>query len=304
VITADGSNGYKAEPGRYVLYVTGACPWCHRVMITIQLKGLEDIIELVFVDPVMGEIEPGKMGWVFSSNYKDPLFKSKNMMQIYRKGISHYSGKATVPLLWDKKTSTIVNNESSDIIKFLNNQFNHLPQTKNPNFNLRPNALLDKIESQGEWLLHNLNDRVYRTGFATSQTAYESNAKELWKTLDSLEAILSKQRYILGTFTEVDIRAFVTLIRFDAVYTIHFKCVRKIEEYPNLRNYLRELYQIPKIKGTVRMDEIRNHYFRSHLNINPNRIVALFETNYDEGHNRDKSFPNQAVRISQPQAKL
>jgi len=194
-----------------------------------------------------------------------------------------------------KKTGKIVNNESSDILKFLNTEFNQL--AKHPNFNWRPSNLSQRIDELNDFIYESLNNGVYKSGFARSQTAYDDAVTKVFKTLDALEEILSKNRYLCGeTFTEVDIRAYVTLVRFDPVYSIHFKCsLRKLQDYPNISNYIRDLYQTPPIKAELRMDEIRNHYYRSHPVVNPSGIVAVWGGNYDGPHNRNLlkgEFPN------------
>jgi putative glutathione S-transferase len=268
-ITADGSSGYPAEPGRYHLYVSLACPWAHRTLIFRILKKLEDAISVSVVEPVMSS-----EGWAFSEGLPDHINGFSRLYQLYTKTEPNYSGRVTVPVLWDKKRSVIVNNESAEIIRMLNIEFAaHVPTGRD----YYPAELRGEIDEINAFVYDNINNGVYRCGFAGSQAAYESAARRLFHALDTLEERLSRTRYVIGsTLTEADWRLFNTLIRFDAVYHGHFKCnLRHIEDYPNLSGYLRDLYQTPGIAETVDLDHIKRHYYMSHEHINPNRIVPL-----------------------------
>lgn len=275
-VTADGSagpsgkGGFKAEAGRYHLYVSHACPWAHRTMIFRALKGLEGMIGVSAVDFLMLE-----KGWEFSENpgaIPDPLFGAKTMAEIYVKADPAYTGRVTVPVLWDKHENTIVSNESSEIIRMFNSAFDGL--TGNT-LDFYPEDLRGEIDAINETVYHTVNNGVYKSGFATTQEAYEEAVGALFETLDRLEAILAKQPYLAGErVSEADWRLFTTLVRFDAVYVGHFKCnIRRIADYPNLSNYLRALYQVPEVMKTVHMDHIKGHYYRSHETVNPTRIV-------------------------------
>ena len=292
-ITRDGSAGpsggpgFRAEPGRYHLYVSLACPWAHRTLIFRKLKGLEDAISVDVVHYHMGE-----NGWVFDPgtdgatadrvNGKDKLY------EIYTLADPAYSGRVTVPVLWDKQQRTIVNNESSEIIRMLNSAFDGAGAAQGDYY---PQALRSEIDAVNETVYSCVNNGVYKTGFATSQEAYEEAFTTLFDTLDELENRLSKQRYLVGnTLTEADWRLFTTLVRFDPVYVGHFKCnKRRIADYPNLSNYLRDLYQMPGIAETVNFTHIKRHYYGSHGTINPTGIVPLGpEIDYSAPHDRAK----------------
>ncbi|MBA4783580.1 MAG: glutathione S-transferase family protein [Rhizobiales bacterium] len=289
-ITSDGSagssgkSGFKAESGRYHLYVSHACPWAHRTMIFRTLKGLEDHIDVSVVDMFMGA-----NGWEFSDNpgtIRDPIFNAEKLYQIYLKADPSFTGRVTVPVLWDKETATIVSNESSEIIRMFNSAFNTLTGNS---LDFYPQALRESIDAINEDVYHNVNNGVYKSGFATKAEAYEEAVTALFKTLDALETILSATPYLAGDrLTEADWRLFTTLLRFDPVYVSHFKCnIRRIEDYPALSNYLRALYQAPGVAGTVNMDHIKGHYYRSHETINPTRIVPLGpEIDLNRPHNR------------------
>jgi len=291
-ITKDGSagpsgvGGFPAEAGRYHLYVSLACPWAHRTLIYRALKGLQDLISVSVVDYVMLE-----EGWTFygtSGSSGDDLFGNKRLYEVYTKADPNYSGRVTVPVLWDKKLGTIVSNESSEIIRMLNSAFNDL--TGNT-LDLCPTDLLSEIDELNEYIYPNINNGVYRTGFATTQEAYEEAFYELFAALDTIEERLSKNRYLLGKqITEADWRLFPTLIRFDAVYVGHFKCnLRRIEDYPNIANYVRELYQLPGIAQTVNFEHIKGHYYMSHKTINPTGVVPLGpQLDYTQAHDRDR----------------
>ncbi len=284
-----GSGGFNAEAGRYHLIVSYACPWAHRTLIFRKLKKLEDVISVSVVNPKMGHESwdfdefPGATG--------DQLFNAKFLYELYHKVAPQYGGVVTVPVLWDKKLNTIVNNESSEIIRMLNSSFNEFTDVKDDYF---PEALRGEIEKINTMIYDDINNGVYKTGFARSQLAYEKAFTNLFNALDQLEAILDKQCYLVGEqITEADWRLFPTLIRFDAVYVGHFKCnLRRIADYPNLSNYLRELYQHPGIAETVNLDHIKTHYYWSHESINPTRIIPRGpELDFTVAHNRKKKFP-------------
>lgn len=269
-VTADGSTAYAASPGRYHLYISLGCPWAHRTLIFRKLKGLEDIISVSNVEPVMG-----KSGWVFgaeASPYEDHVNGKRFLHEIYALAEPDYSGRVTVPVLWDKKTRRIVNNESSEIIRMLNSAFN---AWGGADFDFYPTNLRGPIDEINAFVYENINNGVYRAGFATNQEAYEEAFDRLFSALDKIEARLGRQRYLAGNvITEADWRAFTTFIRFDAVYHGHFKCnLRRLADYPNLINYTRELYQVPGVAETVDLDYIKRHYYGSAPHINPTGIV-------------------------------
>ncbi len=277
-VTADGSpgptgtGGFAAERGRYHLYVSLACPWAHRTLIFRKLKKLEDVISVSVTEALLG-----KMGWQFGTE-PGATFDTVNgkavLADIYVLADPHYSGRSSVPVLWDKKQRAIVNNESSEIIRMLNSAFDAFTDVRTDYY---PAALRPEIDRINELVYSTVNNGVYRAGFATTQSAYEEAARALFATLDQLEERLSRQRYVAGgQLTEADWRLFTTLIRFDAVYYSHFKCnVRRIVDYPNLSNYLRELYQVPGVADTVSLDHIKRHYYGSHRNVNPTGIVPI-----------------------------
>ncbi len=266
-VTADGSSGYPAEAGRYHLYVSLACPWAHRTLIFRKLKQLEEIISLSVVDPYMGE-----QGWSFSDGpgcIPDTVNGCHYLHEIYTLSRPDYTGRVTVPVLFDKQTLTIVNNESSEIIRMLNDAFG------GADMDFFPKDLEDEMNTVNAMVYDRVNNGVYKTGFATRQEAYEEAFDDLFGALDELEERLARQRYLLGArLTAADWRLFTTLLRFDAVYYGHFKCnLRRIMDYPNLWAYLRELYQVPGVAETVNMTHIKTHYYRSHPTINPSGIV-------------------------------
>lgn len=268
-ITANGSSGYPAEPGGYHLYVSLACPWAHRTLIFRKLKNLEDAISVSIVEPVMSS-----EGWAFSDRLPDHVNGYLHLHQLYTKAQPGYSGRVSVPVLWDKKRATIVNNESAEIIRMLNTEFAaHVPIGRD----YYPAELRGEIDEVNTFVYDNINNGVYRCGFVGTQAAYESAVGRLFRALDTLEERLLHTRYLVGAkLTESDWRLFTTLIRFDAVYYGHFKCnLRRIEDYPNLSGYLRDLYQVPGIEETVDLDHIKRHYYMSHEHINPKRIVPL-----------------------------
>ncbi len=278
-ITADsaagpsGEGGFQAEAGRYHLYISNACPWAHRTMIFRKLKGLEDLIDISVVHPDMMSD-----GWTFETDDKgatgDTLYDLPFARDIYTKAVPDVSGRVTVPILWDKQRETIVSNESSEIIRMFNSAFDAL--TGN-NLDFWPEEMRDDIEMVNERIYETLNNGVYRSGFATTQEAYEAGVIPLFETLDWLEDRLADNRYLMGErLTEADWRLFTTLVRFDLVYHLHFKCNRKrIIDYPNLWAYTRELFQMPGVAETVNFDHIVRHYHFSHESISPNRIIPI-----------------------------
>lgn len=289
-ITVDGkpaegrTRGFKAEPGRYHLYVSLACPWAHRTLIFRALKQLEDIISVSVVHPYMGE-----NGWTFRTDEAatgDTLYGLEFLHQIYTMADPTYSGRVTVPVLWDKKEKTIVSNESSEIIRMLNSVFD---EWGDASLDFYPEALRADIDAVNELVYPSINNGVYRAGFATTQSAYEEAFNELFAALDTLEERLSQQRYLTGErLTEADWRLFTTLVRFDPVYVGHFKCnLRRIADYPNLSNFVRELYQVAGVAGTVNLRHIKAHYYGSHASINPTGIVPVGpEIDYAAPHDR------------------
>jgi glutathionyl-hydroquinone reductase len=270
-LTADGAAGpsgapgFRAEKGRYHLYVSLACPWAHRTLIFRQLKQLEDYIDVTVVEPIMLE-----NGWEMD----DPLYKLDFLYQLYLKADPGYEGRVTVPVLWDKHTETIVSNESSEIIRMFNSAFNHLTGNTDDYY---PETLQQSIHELNERIYNDINNGVYRAGFATTQAAYEEAFDQLFSALDWVEDILSRQRYLAGEqLTEADWRLFTTLIRFDAVYFGHFKTNRQtLATFPAIDAYLRELYRVPGVAGTVDFDHIKTHYYASHRTINPSGIVPV-----------------------------
>ncbi|NVJ98919.1 MAG: glutathione S-transferase family protein [Alphaproteobacteria bacterium] len=290
-ITADGDagptgkDGFKAEAGRYHLYVSYACPWAHRTLIMRALKGLEDMIDVSVVGIVMGE-----NGWTFDQadgSTGDLLHGADFLHELYTRADAGYSGRVTVPVLWDKKTNTIVSNESADIIRMLNTAFDALGANEGDFY---PKALQPQIDALNGRIYDTVNNGVYKAGFATTQRAYEDALVPLFDTLDWLEARLAENRYLAGDrFTEADIRLFTTLVRFDPVYVGHFKCnLKRIADFPELSAYVREIFQMPDVRQTVHMDHIKGHYYRSHTSINPTRIVPKGpDQNLDAPHGRD-----------------
>ncbi len=290
-ITKDGSSGpsgeggFMAEPDRYHLYISYACPWAHRTLIFRTLKGLENSISVSVVHPLMPahSWEFGK----YPDATEDSVNKARYLYEIYQKADPNFNGLVTVPILWDKKRETIVNNESSEIIRMFNSAFN---EYGNANIDFYPEPLQKDIDAINELVYNNVNNGVYRAGFATEQKAYEQAYDRLFNTLDELEDRLSKQRYLIGNqVTEADWCLFTTLVRFDPVYYNHFKTNKKrLTEYPNLWAYTRELYQVAGVAETVNMDHIKIHYFASHRSINPTGIVPNGpEINFSQAHGRE-----------------
>ena len=289
-ITADGAagpageGGFKAEPGRYHLYVSYACPWAHRTLIFRALKGLEGMIPLSVVNRFMGE-----NGWTFEDGdgvIADPVNNARFLYQVYLAARPDYSGRVTVPVLWDKNKATIVSNESSEIIRMFNSAFDAIGAKPGDYY---PQPSRPEIDALNERIYGTLNNGVYKARFATTQDAYEEAVVPLFETLDWLEERLSASRYLLASaITEADWRLFTTLVRFDPVYFGHFKCnLKRIADYPNLSGYLRDLYRQPGVAATVRLDHIKAHYYSSHETINPTRIVPLGpEIDYAAPHGR------------------
>jgi putative glutathione S-transferase len=269
-VTADGSSGYKAEPGRYHLYVSLACPWASRTVIVRRLKGLEDVIPMTVVDPVRDE-----KGWRFFDDAPDPVNGFEYLREAYLLTEPSFSDRVTVPVLWDTKENRAVNNESSEIIRMLNTEFDQW--AGNPDLDLYPAAHRNEIDEINDRVYRSINNGVYRCGFATTQWAYEEAFIDLFAALDWADDLLAERRYLLGErITEADWRLFVTLVRFDPVYVGHFKCnQRRIADYDNLAGYLRELYQHPGIRETVDFDHIKRHYYVTHPKINPTQIVPM-----------------------------
>lgn len=281
-----GKGGFKAEPGRYHLYVSLACPWAHRTLIFRKLKKLEHLISVSVVHHHLG-----KDGWTFlaeDGGTGDHLYGLRFLHQIYTKADPTYSGRVTVPVLWDKKLETIVSNESAEIIRMLNSAFDEWGE---PSLDFYPEALREEIDALNAMIYPRVNNGVYRAGFATSQEAYDEAFREVFETLDALDQRLSKQRYLTGAgITEADWRLFTTLLRFDPVYVGHFKCnLRRIADYPNLSNYVRDLYQVPGVAETVDIEHIKKHYYGSHGTINPTLIVPKGpEIDYGAPHDRGR----------------
>lgn len=281
-----GAGGFAAESGRYHLYVSHACPWAHRTMIFRKLKGLEEHISVSIVDAMMLD-----KGWAFSEEagaIPDSVNGADYMHQIYTKADASYSGRVTVPVVWDKANNTIVSNESADIIRMFNSAFNGL--TGN-DLDFYPEELRDIIDPLNERVYDTLNNGVYKCGFATSQDAYEEAFEALFATVEYLEILLGGQRFLAGKrLTEADWRLFTTLARFDPVYYGHFKCnLKRIVDYPNLSNYFRDLYQRPGISETINMDHIKRHYYGSHESVNPTRIVPKGPVlTYNMAHDRNR----------------
>jgi len=291
-VTPDGSpgpsgqGGFAAESGRYHLYVSLACPWAHRTIILRHLKRLENVISMSVTSWHMGDL-----GWTFDTtegSSGDTVNGAQRMADIYLLADPKYTGRCSVPVLWDKKRKTIVSNESSEIIRMLNSAFEELT---NEHTDYYPQELRIDIDATNELVYPNINNGVYRTGFATTQTAYEGAFHNVFDALDEIERRLSRQRYLTGArLTEADWRLFPTLIRFDAVYYSHFKCnLRRIGDYPNLSNYTRDLYQVPGVAETVSIDHIKRHYYGSQRKVNPTGIVPLGpELDFSAPHDRER----------------
>jgi len=281
-----GNGGFRAERGRYHLYVSLACPWAHRTLIMRQLKGLEDIIGVSVVHWLMrGE------GWTFADGpgvVPDTVNGARVLHQIYTAASPEYTGRVTVPVLWDKQQSTMVSNESSEIIRMMNSAFDGIGAKPGDYY---PDDLRAEIDTINARVYDTVNNGVYKAGFATSQQAYEEAVRPLFESLDWLESRLSAQRYLVGNrFTEADIRLFTTLIRFDAVYVGHFKCnLYRIADYPALSAYVRDIYQHPGIASTVNFEHIKRHYYESHQTLNPSGVVPLGPAqDFNAPHGRER----------------
>lgn len=274
-----GEGGFPAERGRYHLYVSLACPWAHRTLIVRRLKGLEDAISVSVVHWFMGD-----QGWTFEP--ADPLLGVRHLHEVYTRARPDYTGRVTVPVLWDRERATIVNNESSEIIRMLGSAFDGVGAKPGDYY---PADLRAEIDALNARIYETVNNGVYRAGFATTQEAYEEAVFPLFETLDDLEARLSARRYLTGDrLTEADIRLFTTLVRFDPVYVGHFKCnLRRLVDYPNLWAYTRDIYQMDAVRPTVDFHHIKHHYYRSHPTVNPSRIVPAGPLlDFDAPHGR------------------
>lgn len=285
-VARDRSSDYPAEPNRYHLYVSLACPWAHRTMILRKLKRLDNVVGMTVVDPVRDE-----KGWAFRNgpgHSEDPINGFRYLSEAYKKTDPSFKDRVTVPLLWDKKLGRIVSNSDDDILRMLNSEFDAFTDAKTDFY---PAPLRAEIDQINDFVYPNINDGVYRAGFATTQKSYERAVRKLFEALDRIETRLSKQRYLVGRqITEADWRLFPTLIRFDAVYYGHFKCnLRRIVDYPNLWGYVRDLYQHDAIAETVNFDHIKRHYYMTHEDINPTRIVPVGpEIDLTSPHGRDR----------------
>ena len=283
-VTRDGSSGYKAKTGRYYLVTAPSCPWAHRTVLIRKLKGLEDAI------PILQSDLPKGQGWAYSRGFDDlrPVDGVFHVHQVYSAAHPDFTGRVTVPVLWDRETRTIVNNESSEIIRMLNAEFDEFG---NAALDLYPGALRDAIDEINAFVYDAINNGVYRCGFAKTQTAYEQSFRKLFMAIDSLEQRLGRQRYLTGDcFTEADLRLFPTLVRFDAVYYGHFKCnLRRLADYHNLSNYTRDIYQMPGIAETVDIPDIKLGYYGGMRNLNPSGIIPLGpELDFSAPHDRGR----------------
>ena len=280
-IQDDPGAEYPAESGRYHVYISRACPWAHRVAMVRRLLGLEDDVSLSIVEPVRYED-----GWEFSEEYPDPVYGEDYLRDIYTRADPDYTGRVTVPVLWDRERETIVNNESREIMRMLDTELDGANGV-----DLWPEGYRDAVDQAIDEIYDPINNGVYRAGFADTQAAHEAAIKDLFDALDRWEAVLDEQRFLAGdVFTEADIAMFATLIRFDHVYHTHFKCNRRaIHEYPNLWNYTKEIYQFPGVAETVNLDHITRHYYMSHDDVNPKRLVPSGpDIDFSEPHDRDR----------------
>ena len=285
-VTPNGASGYPAEPGRYHLYVSLACPWAHRTVIIRKLKRLEEVVGMTVVDPVRDE-----RGWAFRNGpgySEDPINRFHYLSEAYKIMDPNFNARVTVPVLWDKKRGRIVSNCDDDIMRMLNSAFNDFTDVEDDFY---PEPLRGEIDRVNDFVYPNINDGVYRAGFATRQTSYERAVRKLFDALDQIDQRLSTRRYLVGPQpTEADWRLFTTLVRFDAVYCLHFKCnLRRIVDYRHLSGYLKELYQHDGIAETVNFDQIKRHYYMTHEDINPTRIVPVGpELDLTSPHGRDR----------------
>merc|ERR1712065_56416 len=289
---------FPLEKNRYHLYLAHACPWACRIAVLRGLKGIDDEwLSVCYVDPVFAAIDDhGSLGWVFSEEYPDKLYGKKTLREVYLSGFADHDkySKSTTPVLWDKKLKCVVNNESSEIIQMINSYFNEY--CKNPKINMRPEATLEEMEKEAKRMYAPINNGVYRSGFSKSQKAYEEVLEEMFETLDYYEELLGKRRFVCGDrFTEADLRLFMTLSRFDPVYFIHFKCAKKrLEEYENLFNYVRDCWQLPGVKENINMKNVLLHYYKSHPTVNPSLLVPPYPLEkYEMNHGRAEKFPSK-----------
>jgi glutathionyl-hydroquinone reductase len=275
-VTADGSSGYRAEPGRYHLYVARACPWCHRTLIVRHLKGLQDVIGVSYAHPFRDE-----RGWAFTGDgFVDELHGWDHLAEAYRATAPDYDGRISAPVLWDRETGRIVSNESADIVRMLNAEFDAWGDA---GVDLSPEPLRGEIDELNAWIYDDVNNGVYRAGFAGSQEAYDEAFEAVFAALARLEGILAERRYLTGdVLTEADWRLWPTLVRFDPVYFTHFRLNgRRVADQPNLWGYTRELYQRPGIAATTALDEIREHYYTTHAELNPKRLIPRGPLDWD-----------------------
>ena len=285
-VTADGASEFPAEAGRYHLYAAWACPWAHRTLLMRRLQGLEQAITISIVDPFMGDD-----GWAFGedpSSIPDTINGARFLREIYVLADPHYTGRVTVPVLWDRQARTIVSNESREILRMLDHEFTAFATTP---VDLCPAPLRTLVDGTIDQIYGPINNGVYRAGFATTQEAYDEAVTALFAALDHWDRVLADQRHLCGEpLTEADLCMFTTLVRFDLVYHGHFKCnIRRIADYPNLSNYLRDLYQRPGVAELCKFDAIKQHYYRSHPHINPTRIVPAGPIlDLDAPHDRDR----------------
>ena len=284
-VCPDGTTNYPAEAGRYVLYVSYACPWAHRAILTRRLKRLEDVVPMVVVNPYRDE-----RGWGFGDpvgSEVDPYEGFRFLAEAYAIADPAYDGRVTVPTMWDRETRTIVCNESALVMRMLDRAFDAFTDVR---LDMRPVALVAEIDALEQEIYDDVNNGVYKAGFAATQEAYDEAVAALFARLDALDERLATRRYLFGDgITEADWRLFTTLVRFDPVYVGHFKCnIRRIADYPNLGPYLRDLYQQPDVAGTVRLDHIKRHYYATHLKLNPAGIIpAGPELDWDRPHGRE-----------------
>lgn len=287
-ITSNGNSEYPATSGRYHLYVSWACPWAHRTLILRKLKGLEEAVSISVVDAFMDE-----NGWAFSENpgaIPDTVNGKQRLHEVYAAAVPDYTGRASVPVLWDKSKGAIVNNESREIVRMFDTAFGEIGD---PALTFLPEGQEAEVERVIDAIYEPINNGVYKSGFARTQEAYEEAVTALFDALDHWETVLENQRYLCGgRITEADWFLFTTLVRFDPVYHYHFKCnLRRLRDYPNLWNYTKELYQVPGVAETCNFDHIKRHYFSSHETVNPTRIVPLGpEIDFSEPHDRERKF--------------
>jgi putative glutathione S-transferase len=292
-VTADGSSGFRAEPGRYHLYAARACPWSQRALIVRHLKGLEDVIGVSYLNPYRDE-----RGWAFSGDgFVDDLHGWDFLADGYRESDPDFDGRITVPVLWDREAGRIVNNDSADVVRMLNDAWD---EWGDPSVDLYPERLRAEIDELNEWIYRDLNNGVYCAGFAESQEAYEEAFADVFSALSRLEEILSARRYLTGdTLTEADWRLWVTLVRFDPVYSLHFRLNgRRVMDQRNLWGFTRELYQVPGIAETTSIEEIKVHYYTTHDHLNPRHLIPRGPLDWDLAapHGRDAAAPGATRR--------